>query len=235
MEPKTKIGDRYGHLVVIGEAEKESNGQLRYKCQCDCGNIIITRGTRLRNGEKKSCGKCLYNRHHGFVDLTGEKFGKITVLEYVGQNKNRYSIWKCQCECGVIKNIDGHDLRRGKIRSCNCSQDSQREFFIRTFLEENNIKYIKEYSFSDLKTSKGGYPRFDFAIFLEDKLYCLLEYQGEQHYKTSNNYFGIYEREVTDKLKKEYCKKKNIPFYEIKYDEDVQQKLQEILEKFLIG
>lgn len=235
MEPKTKIGDRYGHLVVIGEAEKESNGQLRYKCQCDCGNIIITRGTRLRNREKKSCGKCLYNRHHGFVDLTGEKFGKITVLEYVGQNKNRYSIWKCQCECGVIKNIDGHDLRRGKIRSCNCSQDSQKEFFIRTFLEENNIKYIKEYSFSDLKTSKGGYPRFDFAIFLEDKLYCLLEYQGEQHYKTSNNYFGIYEREVTDKLKKEYCKKKNIPFYEIKYDEDVQQKLQKILEKFLIG
>lgn len=172
MEPKTKIGDRYGHLVVIGEAEKESNGQLRYKCQC---------------------------------------------------------------ECGVIKNIDGHDLRRGKIRSCNCSQDSQKEFFIRTFLEENNIKYIKEYSFSDLKTSKGGYPRFDFAIFLEDKLYCLLEYQGEQHYKTSNNYFGIYEREVTDKLKKEYCKKKNISFYEIKYDEDVQQKLQKILEKFLIG
>lgn len=53
MEPKTKIGDRYGHLVVIGEAEKESNGQLRYKCQCDCGNIIITRGTRLRNGERK--------------------------------------------------------------------------------------------------------------------------------------------------------------------------------------
>lgn len=109
-----------------------------------------------------------------------------------------------------------------------------KEFFIRTFLEENNIKYIKEYSFSDLKTSKGGYPRFDFAIFLEDKLYCLLEYQGEQHYKTSDNYFGTYEREVTDKLKKEYCKKKNISFYEIKYDEDIQQKLQEILEIFLI-
>lgn len=122
----------------------------------------------------------------------------------------------------------------GKIKSCNCLGDSKEESFIRSFLEKNNISYIKEYSFPDLKTSKGGYPRFDFAIFLEDKLYCLLEYQGEQHYKTSDNYFGTYEREVTDKLKKEYCKKKNISFYEIKYDEDIQQKLQEILEIFLI-
>ena len=105
MEPKTKIGDRYGHLVVIGEAEKELNGQLRYKCQCDCGNIIITRGTRLRNGEKKSCGKCVYNNYRGFEDLTGRRFGKLVVLEYVGTNKNRRSIWKCQCDCGIIKNI----------------------------------------------------------------------------------------------------------------------------------
>ena len=233
MEPKTKIGDRYGHLVVIGEAEKESNGQLRYKCQCDCGNIIITRGTRLRNGEKKSCGKCVYNNYRDFEDLTGRRFGKLVVLEYVGTNKNRRSIWKCQCDCGIIKNISGHDLKMGKTKSCNCLGDSKEESFIRSFLEKNNISYIKEYSFPDLKTSKGGYPRFDFAIFSKDSLYCLIEYQGIQHYKIYSGDFGDYEREVTDNLKKEYCKEKNISFYEIKYDENTLQKLQEILKPLL--
>ena len=233
MEPKTKIGDRYGHLVVIGEAEKESNGQLRYKCQCDCGNIIITRGTRLRNGEKKSCGKCVYNNYRDFEDLTGRRFGKLVVLEYVGTNKNRRSIWKCQCDCGIIKNISGHDLKMGKTKSCNCLGDSKEESFIRSFLEKNNISYIKEYSFPDLKTSKGGYPRFDFAIFSKDDLYCLIEYQGIQHYKIYSGDFGDYEREVTDNLKKEYCKEKNILFYEIKYDENTLQKLQEILKPLL--
>ena len=233
MEPKTKIGDRYGHLVVIGEAEKESNGQLRYKCQCDCGNIIITRGTRLRNGEKKSCGKCVYNNYRDFEDLTGRRFGKLVVLEYVGTNKNRQSIWKCQCDCGIIKNISGHDLKMGKTKSCNCLGDSKEESFIRSFLEKNNISYIKEYSFPDLKTSKGGYPRFDFAIFSKDSLYCLIEYQGIQHYKIYSGDFGDYEREVTDNLKKEYCKEKNISFYEIKYDENTLQKLQEILKPLL--
>ena len=233
MEPKTKIGDRYGHLVVIGEAEKESNGQLRYKCQCDCGNIIITRGTRLRNGEKKSCGKCVYNNYRDFEDLIGRRFGKLIVLEYVGTNKNRHSIWKCQCDCGIIKNISGHDLKMGKTKSCNCLGDSKEESFIRSFLEKNNISYIKEYSFPDLKTSKGGYPRFDFAIFSKDSLYCLIEYQGIQHYKIYSGDFGDYEREVTDNLKKEYCKEKNISFYEIKYDENTLQKLQEILKPLL--
>lgn len=233
MEPKTKIGDRYGHLVVIGEAEKESNGQLRYKCQCDCGNIIITRGTRLRNGEKKSCGKCVYNNYRNFEDLIGRRFGKLVVLEYVGTNKNRRSIWKCQCDCGIIKNISGHDLKMGKTKSCNCLGDSKEESFIRSFLEKNNISYIKEYSFPDLKTSKGGYPRFDFAIFSKDGLYCLIEYQGIQHYKIYSGDFGDYEREVTDNLKKEYCKEKNISFYEIKYDENTLQKLQEILKPLL--
>ena len=61
----------------------------------------------------------------------------------------------------------------------------------------------------------------------------MIEYQGIQHYKIYSGDFGDYEREVTDNLKKEYCKEKNISFYEIKYDEDILQKLQEILKPLL--
>ena len=56
------------------------------------------------------------------IDLTGQKFGKLTVLECLGKinpnNKEYY--WRCQCDCGNIKNIAGNSLRSGNTRSCGC-------------------------------------------------------------------------------------------------------------------
>ena len=55
-------------------------------------------------------------------------------------------------------------LQNGWKKSCGCLQ-SQGEFIIEKLLQENNIYYIKEYSFNDLVGLKGGHLRFDFAIF----------------------------------------------------------------------
>lgn len=54
-----------------------------------------------------------------FIDLTGQKFGKLTVLE-VGERRNHFIFWKCLCECGNKKNIRGSDLKKGATRSCGC-------------------------------------------------------------------------------------------------------------------
>jgi hypothetical protein len=43
--------------------------------------------------------------------------------------------------------------------------------------------------------------------------------------------FGFTQREVTDKLKKQYCSSNNIPLYEIRYDEPLEKTLLHILEK----
>lgn len=55
------------------------------------------------------------------IDLTGQKFGRLTVLE---KDTNRItksgSYWICQCECGKIKSIKSSSLRRGEIQSCGC-------------------------------------------------------------------------------------------------------------------
>lgn len=48
-------------------------------------------------------------------DIKGQKFGRLMVIEYLGKSK-----WKCKCECGNIKNIDGRDLRSGHTKSCGC-------------------------------------------------------------------------------------------------------------------
>lgn len=50
-----EVGHRYGKLVVKSFGYTQ-NGFAYWNCQCDCGNVITTRGNRLRNGRVKSCG-----------------------------------------------------------------------------------------------------------------------------------------------------------------------------------
>lgn len=51
------LNQRFGRLIVIDEAPNYHT-QARWKCQCDCGNIVICRGSHLREGVTNSCG-CL--------------------------------------------------------------------------------------------------------------------------------------------------------------------------------
>jgi hypothetical protein len=51
---KNEIGNRYGKLVVLESALSNGHGAM-WKCQCDCGNQVVTRGTRLREGKVRSC------------------------------------------------------------------------------------------------------------------------------------------------------------------------------------
>jgi hypothetical protein len=57
-----------------------------------------------------------------FIDLTGQKFGKLTVDKYKGKNKHNQSMWLCKCQCGNNKIIVGTSLRNGSTRSCGCLQ-----------------------------------------------------------------------------------------------------------------
>ena len=58
------------------------------------------------------------------IDLTGRKFGRLTVLEKaeprIRPNGAKINYWKCQCDCGTIKEINGASLRCGTILSCGC-------------------------------------------------------------------------------------------------------------------
>ena len=50
------LGQRFGKLVVIAEAEPSIRGLANWVCQCDCGNKYVTSGYYLRQDRKKSCG-----------------------------------------------------------------------------------------------------------------------------------------------------------------------------------
>ena len=74
-------GERYGRLVVIRELSKNSIGETMWLCQCDCGRLIILRGSSLRSGNTRSCG-C----------LKGESL-KTRGITHNGTGTRLYHIW----------------------------------------------------------------------------------------------------------------------------------------------
>lgn len=51
-----------------------------------------------------------------FVDRTGQRIGRLTLLSW----KGKPSRWVCRCDCGNIKEIKWQDLQSGKVHSCGC-------------------------------------------------------------------------------------------------------------------
>src|SRR5215831_7534678 len=55
-------------------------------------------------------------------DLTGQKFGRLIVIELANRNLwvNRRATWICKCECGSEKIVSSTDLVSNHTRSCGC-------------------------------------------------------------------------------------------------------------------
>jgi hypothetical protein len=59
-----------------------------------------------------------------FTEMTGKKFGKLTVLRNDGRNRHGFIFWLCLCDCGREVSVDGYLLRIGKTKSCGCIHKS---------------------------------------------------------------------------------------------------------------
>lgn len=53
------------------------------------------------------------------IDLTGQKFGRLTVIRRV-ENKGKKVMWLCKCDCGGEKIAGGRVMRRGQLKTCGC-------------------------------------------------------------------------------------------------------------------
>lgn len=53
-------------------------------------------------------------------DLTGQKFGRLTVIERADSTKHGAARWLCKCDCGNDTVVIGDELRKGATRSCGC-------------------------------------------------------------------------------------------------------------------
>lgn len=54
------------------------------------------------------------------IDLAGQRFTRLVVLERAGNDARRKARWRCKCDCGVETIVPGDVLRKGRTRSCGC-------------------------------------------------------------------------------------------------------------------
>lgn len=230
------VGEKYGRLTVIREkpiSEYPNHKRccVQWYCNCDCGtkNVLVD-GTQLRRGHVKSCG--CYNREmstkKNTIDISGNKYGKLTVLKQVPKPRNksiRGSWWLCNCECGNEVIVRGNALKTGNTVSCGCS-NSKGELLIRNILNDYNINFNTQHTFDDCRSEITNWLlKFDFAVFnSENQLSFLIEYDGEQHY-TGNRFSPNKEvnkekfirTQLYDIQKDEYCKTHDIDILRIPY------------------
>lgn len=221
-------GQKFGRLTVIEASPPES--QL---CQCNCGNIITVLTYNLISGNTQSCG-CLQKERASeasFISLIGNRYGKLTVIERVENNRFAHVCYRCKCDCGGETIVDATNLRNGNTNSCGCIK-SKGEMIINNWLQEHNFDFRSQYSFDNCVMSTGRRPFFDFVLFKNEKPYMIIEYNGIQHYKATggwNTEKSVQDTQRRDHEKLQWCEDNCYPVLVIKYDEDIEKILEERL------
>lgn len=161
--------------------------------------------------------------------------------ELIGGYKNANSNAVClDNKCGRSFLAHPGQLSRNE-RGCPYCYSSKGEQVIREFLESKNIEYGEQVKFEDCKYI-NPLP-FDFAVYLNGKLLYLIEFQGAQHYKPVEVFGGkqaLKERQKRDKIKADWCSKKNISLLTIPYKLDnssfskIKQVVNDYLTKYML-
>lgn len=187
--------------------------------------VASSRLNKNAKSQAKSCGclskQALKDGREIFkvVDKTGRKYGRLTVLhrDFEKEKTCKGVYWRCLCDCGNYTSVASHNLREGQFgtQSCGKCRSSHGQNKIRDILKENNINFIEEYRFPDCKNIRP----LPFDFFLPD-YNCCIEFDGEQHYKSTggwNSEEHVEKVKNNDEIKNQYCKDNNITLIRIPY------------------
>lgn len=118
MRTRTDLtGQTFGRLEVLHYAYNKNN-RVFWHCKCDCLNEKAISSSSLKRGDTLSCG-CLCKEIVS-RDLTGLRFGHLVAIEKVGSNATHHLLWKCKCDCGGEKIVQGQSLVTGNVKTCGC-------------------------------------------------------------------------------------------------------------------
>lgn len=232
--PKCNGGVKYGHeeyvrrvstinsnIEVIGEYVNTAT-KILHKCLIDGYEWLVAPCNILKG---VGCPKC-----YGNITKTHEKYVKevstinpnIEVIEkYINAKTN--ILHKCK--------IDGHEwlscptnILRGS--GCPVCKFSHGEKNTEIYLIKHNVDYIPQYKFNDCKNKQ----MLSFDFYLPNYNLCI-EYDGIQHYEPIK-YFGG-ERKLkyiqqNDDIKTKYCNDNNIVLLRIKYDDNIEEVLDNV-------
>lgn len=199
---------------------KAASSNSRFKCLID-GYEWNGKVSNIKSG--KGCPVCAKVKKITEIDEVNQWLKdnnkSFSCIDYCG-NVRELSIFKCGI-CNKEWKSSFNNIKNGNC--CPHCSSSKGEKEIEKLLDKHNIDYRTQYWFQDCRIQLP--LPFDFAVFSNEKLICLFEYQGIQHYEPvdfAGKGFNWAKKQFkrnqkSDDIKRTYCKDNNIPLLEIPY------------------
>lgn len=243
------LSDQYfGRWYVIGQAVdkiSETNGRVykMWHCRCECGTERDVSEQSLVGGKSVSCG-CFRKERCAesviFDDLSKRTFGYWTVIRRVDDRfypcGGRSQMWECKCKCGTVHNVASCMLKSGISQSCGCLSRPRLELHVSEYLDFHGIEYETQKKYDDLHGVGGGLLSYDFLVYKNQEPYCLIECQGEQHFKSVKHFGGdaMFEiRQEHDRRKREYADLIGLRLVEVMYTDYTYDSIADFLNNVL--
>jgi hypothetical protein len=144
-------GAVFGRFTVIKKLGINKHGKVIWRCRCSCGKVKDNIPTGdLNFGRIKSCGCLKKERTKKRLthNLAGQRFGRLTAIEIVGNTSYNKVLWKCECECGNFVNVVPAHLKSGNTQSCGClsSEITSKNRFCDLSGKRFGMLFIKEHT-----------------------------------------------------------------------------------------
>lgn len=200
--------------------------------RCKCGNEFSIMESNIRKSTLQ-CQKCWHNQLGAERRLStkqiqeriDKKYGDDMFKLISNPTNRKVKVKLMHTGCKRSFEISRLDVILDKrnttgIKCPYCYGKSVGEQRIAKFLYDFNIKFTTEKTFDGLVSDTGTKLRYDFAIFDNNKIRCLIEYDGVHHYseeKFKGNVSDIERVKKHDKIKDEFSITNNIPLIRIGY------------------
>lgn len=129
------------------------------------------------------------------VNLVGNKYGRLTVIKYIGIVNNKDRNWQCICDCGKYKNVITSSLTKSKTSSCGCLSDEVRKNKPNQYklpighATRNVILYTYKQNAHRKNLKWELTDDFAFKLFKNNCACCGIEPCINKKHKNSNGYY----------------------------------------------
>ena len=188
-----------------GEFEQTPHSHLSGSGCPKCANVYrystdeYIKKSKIIHGERYDYSKVCYNNMYKKINIICKKHGEFKIIPN--------------------NHING--------QGCPICRESKGEAIIKNLLTENNIKFFRQKRFLDCRDIRP----LPFDFYLPDYNICI-EYDGRQHYQVVNKWGGmegLQNQQKKDKIKTEYCDNNNIKLVRIRYDDNINNKIWNII------
>lgn len=191
-------GQNFGRLTVLYRDVSEKGKP--WVCRCVCGGEKKVLTHPLLSGTIRSCG-CLRSDHR-VKNLTGQRFGRLTVRQRVRWEERGSSFWECLCDCGKICVVSSGNLKSGRTNSCGCyraalSKKAWKEARKKRAVLYQNGTDLCQWMQDTKRNNTSGLAgvTYDRSVGLWK---ATIEFQKKRHYLGASR-----EKEIAVKLRKE--------------------------------